>query len=409
MTAATVPDSGRGRHRVAALVLTALAALAVAWHWSHGLAPVVSVAFQPDNPSAAPPGAAPLPTPAATGEPLYVERFVPTGDTPQVHASSAYAADDRQLTAFWYGGSAEGARDVAIFSSRFTIDTWSPARVVVDRREVEKALGRPIRKLGNAMVYRHPDGRLWLLFVTVSVGGWAGSSLNLTESTNDGRSWSAPRRLVTSPFMNLSTLVRSNGLRFADGSVGIPVYHEFIGKFGELLRLGDRGRVLSKTRLSTGRQALQPDVIVIDGQRAVLLLRNGGSAPRALLRATTQDAGETWSAPEAVRMPNPDAALDAIALDGTRLLAVLNDLHDGRDRLVLAISDDQGQTWRVVAALADAAKGTPPGANGIHEYSYPWLQRTPNGSYHVFFTWNRERIRHVEFNQAWLDGQIGRP
>jgi predicted neuraminidase len=388
--------------------LAAAAMIGVAWHWTFALPPVVSVAFQPDSGPGAPPGAPPLPAPAATGEPFHAERFVAASETRHMHASSAYSAGEGQLTAFWYGGSAEGARDVSIYSSHFNIDSWSPARVVVERGAVEKALGRPIRKLGNATVYRHPDGRLWLLFVTVSVGGWAGSSLNLIESANGGKTWSAPRRLVTSPFLNLSTLVRTNAFRFADGSVGVPVYHEFIGKFGELLRLGDHGRVLSKTRLSTGRHALQPDVVVIDGQRAVLLLRNAGTPPRRLLRAATDDAGETWSDLRAVGMPNPDAALDALAIDGTRLLAVLNDSHDNRERLVLAISDDLGENWRTVASLADAGQGAPAGADGLHEYSYPWLQRSADGSYHVLFTWNRERIRHVQFNQAWLEQRAGR-
>ena len=43
---------------------------------------------------------------------------------------------------------------------------------------------------------------------------------------------------MTSPFVNVSTLVRSNPFRYADGSIGLPAYHEFIGKFAELIRIG---------------------------------------------------------------------------------------------------------------------------------------------------------------------------
>ncbi|MET0510000.1 MAG: sialidase family protein [Burkholderiaceae bacterium] len=376
-------------------VASAAAAVAVAWHWTAGLGPVVAVPFQPE--------AAARTAPAAAVESVYLERFASNNETRHMHASSAYSARPGALAAFWYGGSAEGARDVAIYSSRFDDGRWSPPRVVVERTAVQTALGRPIRKLGNATVHRHPDGRLWLLFVSVSVGGWAGSAINLIESRDDGLSWSAPRRLVTSPFLNLSTLVRTNAFRYADGSIGLPVYHEFIGKFGELLRVGGDGRILSKTRLSSGRLALQPDAVLIDAERAVLLLRNAGALPRRLLRSTTADAGRSWTDPQPVQVPNPDAALDAIALDGDRLLAVINDTETGRQRLTLAVSDDLGNHWRPLTALADVDHGSPPGADGLHEYSYPWLLRAADGTYHVLFTWNRERIRHVEFNQTWLD------
>ena len=149
---------------------------------------------------------------------------------------------------------------------------------------MKSELNRHVRKIGNPIVYRHPDGRLWLFFVTVSVGGWAGSSISLAESADNGETWSRARRLVTSPFFNLSTLVKGSAFRYADGTIGLPVYHEFLGKFGEMLRIGSDGRILDKTRFTSGRHALQPEIAVPSARRrAVGMLRYAGDAPRRVL------------------------------------------------------------------------------------------------------------------------------
>ncbi len=373
------------------IVVAAASSLALAW--SAVIVHVVPTTF------AVSPGPEP-PESAAAGsgsEPSYVERFASGGETEEVHASSAYARPSGGLTAFWYGGSKEGAADVAIYAARLAGAAWAAPQRVVERAQATTELRLHIKKLGNATVHRHPDGRLWLFFVSVSIGGWATSAVNLIESVDDGRSWSPARRLVTTPFLNVSTLVRSSAVRYADGSIGLPVYHEFAGKFSELLRIAPDGRILVKTRLSSGRHALQPEIAVIDAQRAVALMRNGGEQPRRVLRATTLDSGRSWSTPVAIAAPNPDAALDVIALAGGRLLAVMNDAGDSRERLLLMTSANLGIDWQPIKVLDEGGEARQ------REYSYPWLMRAAAGEYHVFYTWNRVRIKHVAFNERWLD------
>ena len=60
---------------------------------------------------------------------------------------------------------------MAIYQSRLSDGQWEQPRVVVQRKQMKSELKRHIRKIGNPIVYQHPDGRLWLFFVTVSVGG----------------------------------------------------------------------------------------------------------------------------------------------------------------------------------------------------------------------------------------------
>jgi len=163
--------------------------------------------------------------------------WLPDTGAASVHAASLIALKDGSIRAFWFAGSREGAPDVVINSAVYspTSSTWGAPVVVMDRVAAEKGLSRYIAKLGNPVPSRSADGRLQLFFVTVSIGGWAGSSISTISSDNEGLTWTRPRRLITSPFINLSTLVKSPTIQFADGRLGLPAYHEWIGRFGELL------------------------------------------------------------------------------------------------------------------------------------------------------------------------------
>jgi predicted neuraminidase len=385
-TSARRTGSGNLGARIA--VVLAAGALFL-WFWATGMVHPPMPRFE-----------RPARPPAGAAAPLYRERFASRGETPEVHATTAYAHGPDGVTAYWYGGTREGASDVAIYQSRLHDDRWDEPRVVVDREQMKAGLSRHIRKLGNPTVLRHPDGRLWLFVVTVSVGGWAGSSISLVESTDNGQTWSRAKRLVTSPLFNLSTLVRGSAFFYSDGTVGLPVYHEFMGKFGELLRLDQDGSVLQKIRLSSGRAALQPEIAIIDADHAVVLLRYAGDPPRRVLHTVSEDAGRHWSKPEKLQLPNPDSALDVLILNDNRMLAVLNDIEEARYRLILAVSDQLGRNWRTVKVLEQEQD---PDNGKKHEFSYPWLLRTDGGMFHLLYTWNKTRIKHIEFNQSWLD------
>jgi hypothetical protein len=36
------------------------------------------------------------------------------------------------------------------------------------------------------------------------------------------------------------------------------------------------------------------------------------------------------------------------------------------------------------------------------EYEYPYFIRSPDGMYHLVYSWNNTFIKHVSFNDAWL-------
>lgn len=328
--------------------------------------------------------------------------WLPDTDAPSVHAASLIALKDGAVRAFWFAGSREGAPDVVINSSVFDprAARWSAPTVVMSRVSAEKGLSRYIAKLGNPVPARMADGRMQLFFVTVSIGGWAGSSISSVISDDEGLTWTQPQRLIASPLINLSTLVKSPALQFSDGRLGLPAYHEWIGRFGEFLRIQD-SQIIDKRRMSSGRSAIQPVVFVDSAQEASAFFRQTrpSSQVKQIPVSETTDAGQTWSIGKDLEIPNPNAAVASLTLsDGTRLM-VLNNIEVGRARLVMVIREQGATSWRVIQVLEDD-EALP--HDQRREYSYPYLITVQGDDAHLAYTWDRKRIRHLYFPAAWF-------
>lgn len=354
-------------------------------------------------------------TTTAEHTPFVLSEFISGGLTKEVHSSTAVELPDGDIGVFWYAGTREGGKDVAIFSrflnTRSGKDknaTWSGIRHVTGRAENIDGVRRHIRKVGNPLVLYHRD-KLWLFYVTVSMGGWAGSSINLIWSGDKGQSWSSPKRLITSPFINISTLVKERAIITNDGNILLPVYHEFLGKFAELLRIDAQGEVIDKYRISHGRKATQPVVLPQGNKEAIVLLRNTAeNGTHRLLTSQTHDGGESWQPLSDLELPNPDAAVSSVSLDRpNELLLVFNNDEKERNDLTLAYASDYhpglaGQ-WQILYVF----ETEDPEDEQLHNpYSYPFLVKTQQGDFHLFYSWKRQYIKHVYFNRAALDEMI---
>lgn len=364
----------------------------------------------------------------------------------QTHAASLVELKDGRMRAFWFSGSREGAKDVEIHSAVFDSvqGVWSAEQAIATREGTERSLLRYVSKLGNPVAGRAADGTLWLYYVTVSMGGWAGSSITAMTSTDEGATWSPARRLITSPFLNISTLVKGTPFLYSDGSMGLPVYHEFISKFGEILHFDQTEKLIDKQRLTAGGEgALQPVVLAQSSTDALALMRySGASVPHRVISVSTHDGGQHWTAPAKSPLSNPDAALSAVTLADGRLLAVLNNQEQGRDALSLMISADGGSSWKNIYQIEDQ-RGQPTdvahflktieslvkdtdaktaadsrdyvesaqaqvcnGNSCRFEFSYPYLIQAQDGNFHLVYTWNRSFIKHVTFTPAWLEQRL---
>ncbi|HBK42982.1 MULTISPECIES: sialidase family protein [unclassified Polynucleobacter] len=341
--------------------------------------------------------------PTKIAQPSLRIDWLPDTGAPSVHAASLIALKDGVIRAFWFAGSREGAPDVVINTSVFDPQAarWSAPTVVMDRVSAEKGLSRYIAKLGNPVPVRMADGRMQLFFVTVSIGGWAGSSISSVISDDEGLTWDRPQRLISSPLINLSTLVKSPAIPFADGRLGLPAYHEWIGRFGEFLRI-EASQVIDKRRMSSGRSAIQPAVFTDGPQEASAFFRQtrSSSQPKQIPVSDTKDAGQSWVVTKDLEIPNPNSALAALTLaNGTKLM-VLNNIEAARYRLVMVMCEPNSTQWRVIQVLEDDETLL----NNLHrEFSYPYLVSANGEDAHLAYTWNRQKIKHVHFPAAWFN------
>src|SRR5688572_24537843 len=197
---------------------------------------LVAVLFTSRREIAAPDSIAtfhPMVSAATDTVPSFTESWVtPPRHTEMAHSSAICTLPSGDLLAVWYGGSREGAPDVSLFTSRLPVGAtkWTAPVTAMDREMAEDELDRVIKKIGNAVIFPDGAGSLWMVFVSVSLGGWSGSALNVKTSQDEGRTWGESQRLTLNPFFNLSSLVRNKPIYASDGRIGLPVYHEMAVK-----------------------------------------------------------------------------------------------------------------------------------------------------------------------------------
>jgi predicted neuraminidase len=262
-------------------------------------------------------------------QPIYNASFASNAITTEVHSAGVVELKNGDIRAVWYGGTREGHADVAIYTNVWSASRrqWAQEQIAIDLQATRTGTMRYARKLGNPIIARGSNNNLWLFYVS-AVGGWATSSINLSISKDEGKSWEPPKRLIASPGLNLSTLVKGTPILFTDGSIGLPVYHEFLAKFGELLRLDKNGNVIDKTRLSWGRDSLQPVIMPYSEQEAVSMLRYAGDPPNQIMAQYTNNSGLNWPEPFKTTLPNPNAAIAGITVNGgKRLLKPITRFH----------------------------------------------------------------------------------
>ncbi|WP_232290707.1 sialidase family protein [Polaromonas naphthalenivorans] len=378
----------------------------------------------------------PPPQQSPDGRFHFDARFASSSPGQAVHAASIVELRDGRLRAVWFSGSREGAGDVVIKTSVMEPESlrWSEETTLLDRQHLQQGLWRYVKKIGNPVIARMPDDSLVLWMVNVSVGGWAGSSITWLRSTDDGMSWSLPRRLVTSPFLNISTLAKGAPIFYQDGQIGLPVYHEFVSKFAEILRISPEGQVLDKTRIPRSQTSLQPVVLVSSARQAQIYMRSGHST--AVMASETVDAGKTWSATHATAWPNPDSALAGVVTATSQQWLALNPKPKNREILALLQTSAAGSfegaiPWvvessptpeirlpvsdyerllgdelqkqgasqaQIQADVASAKRQLCGSATCLQEFSYPYLLQSRDGYLHLVYTWHRSRIKHVRLD-----------
>jgi predicted neuraminidase len=300
------------------------------------------------------------------------------------HCATLVELRDGDLLAAWFAGSFETAPDQAIYAAYFQTrpSRWMPPTIIVDT---------PGHADGQPVLYAHPRGALWLFFVTNAGQDWKTAQLKLTQSF-DQVHWDTPRVLNDRPGL----MFRSKPLTLPDGSLVLPVYDEIHWQSMAMISAdGGKSWRLGQP-IVTPAGNIHPCLVSLSDGRLLAFLRTGGEGGW-IWQTTSDDGGWTWHEARPTRFPNPNAGIDLIRLHTGHLALAFNDSPRRRTPLCVALSDDEGRTWNARRNLED----------GDAEFSYPTLLQTSDGNIHCVYTYRRETIQHVVFDESWLKERIG--
>lgn len=309
-------------------------------------------------------------------DPVVLSEFVyESAPFPSCHAATI-AETPQGLIAAWFGGQDEGDPSVGIWVARREPTGWTAPQEVANGLQ---ATGGTRYPTWNPVLFVRRDGTVLLYYKEgPRPSQWWGKWI---QSADQGRTWSSPERLpdgILGPIKNKPVSL-ANG-RWVSGSStedqGWRVHFEWSD---------DQGRSWRATPpINRGNEfgLIQPTLFITRGGHQVAYMR---SRQGKIVESRSADQGETWTAPVATALPNPNSGIDGVTLADGRHALIYNHTARGRSPLNLALAADDTFDWRPALTLE-----SDPG-----EYSYPAILQTSNGLLHMAYTWKRQRIKHV--------------
>jgi predicted neuraminidase len=200
-------------------------------------------------------------------------------------------------------------------------------------------------------------------------------------------------------FSRMGWFTRTHPLQLPSGRILVPMYSDGFS-FG-IMGISDDGGVTwtgSEPIISYG--GVQPSVVRKNDGTLVAYLRDNGPPPKRAMISYSKDDGVSWTPAVDSEIPNPGTSLEVIRLRNGDWIVAHNDIERGRHSLAVAISDDEGATWKWKRHLdGDPAKP------GNVQYHYPSVMQAKDGFIHVtysYFVPEGKAIKHVRFNEEWV-------
>lgn len=299
---------------------------------------------------------------------------------PQCHASTVVQAASGEVVSAFFAGTKEKDPDVGIWWSVFENGAWRPVARIAKVNDTAH---------WNPVLFRDEKDALHLFFkVGPEIPYW---QTYWMSSADNGKTWSGPVELVPNdkggrgPVRN-QPIVLANGDWLAPASTEIGRWESFAD------HSADGGKTWNRTpdfpvdiEALKGKGAIQPAFWESKPGHVHALLRTHAGK---VWRTDSEDSGWQWSPVYETPLPNNNSGIDIAQLDDGRILLVYNPVGENwgpRTPLDLAVSSDNGETWRAIAHLEDDP-------DQESEYSYPCITRTEEGVA-ISYTWNRKRVR----------------
>jgi predicted neuraminidase len=377
------------------------------------------------------------------GEPFLRSEFLFPLEHWHNHSSSVVELPSGDLFAVWYHGSGERTADDVLIQGARKIKgrpDWTPPQTVADTPGFPDC---------NPALFLDSKKRLWLFWPVILANEWHTALLKYRVSTgysdrNALPLWGISEELLFQPrnftervrqaiqprlrdaipgtplhdyltrldqragdkyFMRMGWMPRAHPTELPSGRILVPLYSD--GYDFSLMAITDDGRTWTTSEPLPGAGNVQPSIVRRRDGTLAAYFRDNGPAPKRVQYSESRDQGITWSPAADTDLPNPGAGLEAIALrDGTWAL-IYNDTERERYSLAVALSDDEGRTWKWKRHLELDTSRT----EGRASYHYPSILEAADGTLHATYSYflnhlpagaPRKTIKHAHFNQAWI-------
>jgi predicted neuraminidase len=331
---------------------------------------------------------------------------------PSSHAANLLQLKNGDVLCVWFSGTWEGDSNVGIVISRLPkgASQWTVTKLI-DRHEGES--------YQNPVIFEAPDGTVHLFHTTQGANvGEANAHVLHATSRDHGVTWSVPTLLFDKP----GSFTRHPLLVLADGAWMLPLTYVTsagIGKgaetnYSSTMLSRDNGAHWSECLIPGSQGKVQPTVVALAPDRFVAFFRSRASD--FIYRSQSSD-GCKWTEPVKTELPNNNASVQVFRLqNGHLVMAFDNSSIDRsgpkptgglRKPLSLALSEDEGRSWKYVRDLEIGRPGygqaerdakTP----GREEYSYPSVLQRADGKIMVAYTYRRQTIKVVVLTEDWI-------
>lgn len=339
-----------------------------------------------------------------------------------VHGSSIVSLPNGDFLSVWFEGSGERtADDVKIMGARLKKGTnaWSAPFLMADTPHIPDC---------NPVLFLNQDNKLFLVWIAVQANKWEQSILRFKTSTdyngNGAPNWNWQDNILLKPsddfakevaakfkalpethlgwagyapqyddmIINASTdatkrsigwMTRIKPLLFPDGRIVLPLYSDGFN-MSMMAISDDKGTSWLPSLPVVGRGPIQPAVIQKKNGNLLAYMRDSGDSPTRVHISESTDKGQSWSATTKTEIPNT-ASVELLVLNDGRWAFLGNDIYDGRYRLSLNLSDDEGKTWKWKIRMEDHSSTSKAG------FSYPSLIQTKDGLLHLTYSYHLEK------------------
>lgn len=367
--------------------------------------------------------------PATEKAPEFFQTLIFPMQPQHTHGSSIVPLPNGDILAAWFQGSGERtADDVKIMGARLKkgSQVWSAPFLMADTYGLPDC---------NPVLFLNNHNKLFLVWIAVQAHKWECSILRYRISENyntDGAPvWNWQDNILLAPNDSFATetaikfkqltkntsgsgsyapryddmiieaskdfakrsigwMTRIKPLKLANGRILLPLYSDGFN-MSMVAISDDDGTTWQASLPIVGRGNVQPALVQKKNGHIVAYMRDNGDAPSKVQMSESTDKGYSWSAAQKTNIPN-EASVELIVLKDGRWAFVGDDEDDGRYRLSLYLSDDEGQTWKWKRTLENDEQKS-------GRFSYPCLIQTADGLLHISYSYSvgkeGESIKYV--------------